>query len=556
MTNLETTMVRKLTSSKSLKEIIKQQQSEIFQLKSIIDTIPGDIYWKNKEGVYLGMNLSGRESLRKMGFSWRPNEIVGKTDYDLFQSETAEEFRKNDLQIMDSKKESTREESAILPNGERIVQLSIKKPLFDENTKVIGIVGNTVDITYLKKMEDDLNLAKEKAEAANQAKSEFIKNMSHDIRTPLTGIMGAANILTDLLHSDESIQYANIILVSSKRLLELLNNILNILTTENLNESDIHFENINLLECLKSLEELELSSILAKDIEFKLIVDPNIPQHITADRIKLERIILNLLGNAIKFTEKGHVELKATLLNKSEEEVEIEFSISDTGIGIPEEQFSHIFERLFRVNPAFEGKYEGHGIGLYIVKKYIDILEGEIYFNSELGVGSTFIFNLKFQLNRSGKIFGEPRSVSQFKKSMTLSKPHAPVKLESHSSRILLIEDDPIAGLTVRKMLEQAGFIVRLVEDAESALKIAKQISFDLIISDIGLPEMSGDEFTTVFRYWERGKHNLATPIVGLTAHADENNKDKFLLAGMNKVFSKPISKEMISEIVNMISSK
>lgn len=171
-----------------LNNIIDRKQAEISRLENIIDDLPGDIYWKSKEGIYQGMNAQGRKSLRKMGFPWRKENIIGKTDYDLFGKKTADKFQKNDLKVMEHKLMVVEEESATLPSDETITQLSSKRPLFDKKGNVTGIVGNTVDITDLKE-------AQKKSEMANEAKSEFIANMSHDIRTPMTGVMGMFEVL-------------------------------------------------------------------------------------------------------------------------------------------------------------------------------------------------------------------------------------------------------------------------------------------------------------------------------------------------------------------------
>lgn len=213
----------------ALKNIIAQKEREIFSLKNIIDNVPGDVYWKDQDGVYTGINAMGRESLRKMGFAWKASDIVGKTDYDLYEKQTADVFRENDLQIMQSGIKSLREEEAILPSGEKIVQLSIKTPLWNEQGNVVGIVGNTIDITYLKEIEEKLRTAKEKAEKAHQAEQELRKikvryqlagaklisgSIAHEIRTPLatiqSAICGMEKTLSKLISVNQLIREKNL----------------------------------------------------------------------------------------------------------------------------------------------------------------------------------------------------------------------------------------------------------------------------------------------------------------------------------------------------------
>ena len=176
-----------------LRQEIQTLANECAQLKSLIESVPGDIYWKDKNGVWLGVNKRGEETLKRMGFIKSRKDIVGKTDCDLFDKDTSDRYRANDLEVMEQRTEISREERVTLPNGVSMVQLSTKRPIFDVLGNVTGIVGNTVDITYLKKIESELKKANRLAEAANKAKDEFISNMEHDLRTPLSGIEGIAS---------------------------------------------------------------------------------------------------------------------------------------------------------------------------------------------------------------------------------------------------------------------------------------------------------------------------------------------------------------------------
>ncbi|MBP9727639.1 MAG: PAS domain-containing protein, partial [Gammaproteobacteria bacterium] len=212
-----------------LKISIKGLEKENFQLREIIDNVPGDVYWKDTQGVWLGINARGSDSLRKMGFLSDPKEVIGKTDVELFGEETARHFKANDQQVMQERREISQEESATLQSGEKLVQLSMKRPLYNEAGEVIGIIGNTVDITYLKKIESSLHAAKEQAESANRAKTEFLANMSHDVKTPLTGVVTMADIMVhDNASRDVDRQRAEIIFSSGQQIVSLFNSCLDL----------------------------------------------------------------------------------------------------------------------------------------------------------------------------------------------------------------------------------------------------------------------------------------------------------------------------------------
>lgn len=279
------------------------------KLVSLLDHLPGDIYWKDLNGVWLGVNNKGMESLKSMKVANQKSDVIGKTDYELFTKETADRFKENDLTVIKTKKSVSNEERNTLQDGTIIEQLSVKSPLFDENGEVIGIMGNTIDITKLKNTEQELTLAKEKAELASLAKSKFIANMSHDIRTPLTGIVGLSDMLFDTVIKDEAKEYAKMLHLSGEQLLSLLNSVLEIVSSDSINQDAIEVSSFELVEMLHNLFELELPALKLKNLSLDLKIDNDIPAIIQADKGKLYRIILNLLSNSIKFTEEGGVSI-------------------------------------------------------------------------------------------------------------------------------------------------------------------------------------------------------------------------------------------------------
>lgn len=296
---------------RALQNRISHMEAQYFQLKNLLDAVPGDVYWKDVNGVWSGMNQRCVQSLYQMKFinQCDEREVLGKTDYELFSKQTADIYRANDLEVMEKNVELSREEITLLPSGEEIVLLSTKRPLLDKSGKVIGILGNTIDITHLKKIESELKEAKEKSEAANTAKDEFIRNMSHDIRTPLSGIIGLSSILTKQVKNTQEQEYAHMIHISGEQLYSLLNGVLDIIAAGSQKENMVNHSVCSIHHLIRSIADLELPSITLKKLELIISIDCDTPEWIRTDTIKLHRILLNLLGNAVKFTEKGFIEI-------------------------------------------------------------------------------------------------------------------------------------------------------------------------------------------------------------------------------------------------------
>ena len=426
-------------------------------------------------------------------------------------------------------------------------------PIRNSSGEVVGVAGISMDVSELKN-------AREKAEAANHAKTEFIANMSHDIRTPLNGVISVSEILRKMAYSQEDKEYGEMIYVASQRLLELLNSVLDVAVLEHVNENDIHTETFNVYDLLKHLCGLMQASSHAKGIELKLEMSKNLPHYLMSDRLKVQRIIQNLLGNAIKFTHQGYIRLHAKLLSKSKNIARIQFCVEDTGIGIPKHQQSQIFERFFRATPSYEGVYQGHGVGLYIVKKFVRLLGGEVEVLSKEGEGTQFFFSLKMKIGKeedAKPILYEEATRQKILKTIkikskvepVLSK--LPIKEKSLDSlHILLVEDNAIASKAAGILLEDLGCCVQTADNAEAGISLFKGQFFDLVIADLGLPGIQGDEMTSLLRYWEKIFQKNPTPIVALTAHANDQIKNNCLLAGMNQVYMKPLDEPLLENIL------
>ncbi|CAM2792940.1 ATP-binding protein [Legionella worsleiensis] len=505
-------------------------------LTNMINRIPCYMYWKNKELEYIGCNelAAGFFSLAS------PDDIIGKTDHDLFSDPLlAESYREVDKQILEEGKSILKLPQILVHhNGETFHTLVSKVPITSEDGTIVGILGITIDVT--------------KEKQAEIAKTEFIANMSHDIRTPLTGVIGLSelleNDLTNPIHKEE----AHLLYESGNQLLSMLNGILDDVRAGSALESGVDEQSFLLRECFEDLVKLEAPTVAAKNLSLGYTIAPDVPEWIVSDRKKIQHILLNLLGNAVKFTEQGGITLAVTLLSRSNDEVVLHFSVTDTGIGIPEDKKEKVFERFFRVSPSYEGKYVGYGLGLHIVQSYVSLLKGQLHLESKEGVGTTISFDITCREGVTQKQTDENQRISLLERQEL--KPSTPLsgvpEVDEAAPHFLLVEDNKIALNVLQAFVRKQGARYSSAEHAAQALNYVKTTSFDLIITDIGLPDVSGIQLTRDIRSWEKELQRSYTPIVGLTGHTLESAQSECLEAGMNAVYQKPISQTMLQEII------
>ena len=537
-------------------------QAVLDYLDKIIDCTPGNLYWKNKEGVYLGgnaimMNAVGLKSKK---------ELIGKTDYELFGVDRADALRENDKEVMETGKAITIEEIATLPDGTQHFYIAAKMPLKNKTGHIIGVVGTSLDITDRKKMEQELQQAKTAAEAANQAKSEFLANISHDVRTPLTGIITFSRHLKekDKLSEAERKEFAGDTFHASEQLLNLLNGVLDVVSADSATDHDLNLKSFNLRDMIDDLIQLEKPAVKSHHLELRKSIDESVPKFVIGDRMKVHRILLNLIGNAIKFTEKGYIKLSATLQEKDDKKATITFSIEDTGIGIPEEAQPQIFERFYKVNPSYKGKYTGNGIGLNIVKTYLHLLGGKIDLHSTFGKGTTFIVTLTFQIGDAPQEDPEDSSYIEILKQeqeeilleeeVPLVETSATPAVDHIDSpiKILLVEDNILALKSLKTLFMPFKFHVMEAQNAEDAFELVKQVPFDLILTDIGLPGMQGDELIEKIRQVEKETGQAKKKIVALTGHAVGGElADKCKKAGVDELFKKPMEPKLLKSLLD-----
>lgn len=372
----------------------------------------------------------------------------------------------------------------------------------------------------LREKNKELILAKNKAEKASKARSEFLSTVSHELRTPLNAINGITHLLLEDNPKKTQLKYLESLKFSGNYLTTFINEILEI---NKIDSTKVEIENIsfNLKELLFNIQSSLKELATANKNYFNLEIDKTIPDNLIGDPTKLSQIILNLINNALKFTQNGNVNVIAKLYAQEDDIATVYFEIVDTGIGIPEDKLQTVFESFSQGSIEVNRKYGGTGLGLTIVKKLIELLGGEIKLKSEVGKGSTFTFKLNFKINN------EPLEVVEE------TKPYNDKQLKHKS--ILLIEDNKINQMITRKMLENKAICCEILDNGEDAVELLKVKRFDMILMDVHLPGINGTTATQQIREFDK-----TTPIIALTAISLDENRDMLLSFGMNDVITKP----------------
>ncbi len=406
---------------------------------------------------------------------------------------------------------------------------------------MLGPIGLQLgQVTIRQRAAEDLRRAKASAEFANRSKSEFLTTMSHEMRTPMNAILGMADLLSESPLHEEQRDYVRIFQKAGGNLLDLINDILDLSKVES-GHVELESMGFNLRALLEKIIEMMASKARDRGLQLKLEILPNVPVGLVGDPKRLRQILVNLLGNALKFTEQGSITLR----------VEpgagipgwLRFNVVDTGIGIPADKTAMIFESFTQADSSTTRKYGGTGLGLAISRGLAELMGGQVGCTSEAGKGSTFFLAAPF-------LAGKEAENLETDEASSTAIPPAPTARPKSLKRILIAENSEFNLILVQAYLKDCGLELEVAENGKIAVEKTMSWHPDLVLMDLQMPVMDGLEATRAIRQWEATTHARPIPIFALTAHASEEEIDGSLEAGCNEHLTKPIKKAILLEAI------
>ena len=438
--------------------------------------------------------------------------------------------------VLSEKKVTDYELTARALDGKKTVVSYNATTFYDRGRTLQGVFAAARDVTERKRVEAELKQAKAVAESASRTKSDFLASMSHEIRTPMNAIMGIADLLAKTPLSAEQDKYVQIFRRAGDNLLNLINDILDLSKVE-ASQLELERTGFSLNDLLEKV--MEMVAVRAHEKRLSLVCDiaPDVPVDLVGDPSRLRQVLLNLLGNAIKFTESGEVSLRVTQDADASVPTALQFAVSDTGIGIPNAKLGRVFERFTQADSSTTRRFGGSGLGLTISKRLVELMGGRIWVESTVDRGSVFSFAAPFEIWAGGtRRTAEPVGIG----------PAPPLP----ALRILLAEDSPDNCTITIAYLEDTPYRVEIAETGALACEMFAAGHYDLVLMDRQMPVMDGLTATRTIRAWEQANDRAPTPIIALTASALKGDREMCLAAGCTAFLTKPIKQEVLLQAI------
>ena len=507
-------------------------QVERDRLRTLIDNLPDHIFIKDRYCRFVTVNATHVAALGKNSEA----DLVGLTNLENYEPALAAVYQEDDQRVMTTGLPLIdREEEFVLSDGLRRIILTTKVPLRSVSGEIVGLVGICRDITERKLAEEELRRAKDTAEVASRAKSDFLANMSHEIRTPMNAVIGMTELLLGTTLQMEQRDFLETIRDSADALLEIINDILDFSKIE-AGKIELESYPIEIREWLGDAVRTLAIRAHAKKIELAFEIDDEVPQFAAGDGLRLRQIILNLVGNAIKFTEKGEVVVSVKVDTQTEEQVQLHFAVRDTGIGISPNQLSRVFEAFEQADTSMTRRFGGTGLGLSISSRLVSLMGGRIWVQSQIGQGSTFHFLVNFTKTAAAAPRHNDAQEAQLLTGL----------------RVLIVDDNDTNRRILLRMCENWHMHPIAVPDATLALEQLRKASetgppFDLVLTDASMPDVDG--FTLASHIHQDDK--ISSVVVMMLTSLDQSHGAKDLsLLGIKSFLVKPVKQSDLFDAI------
>ncbi len=462
------------------------------------------------------------------------DELIGAPFKDYFTDPVRAEA--GIKRVLSEKKVTDYELTAYARDGKKTVVSYNATTFYDRNRKLQGVFAAARDVTERNRVEEELRLAKAAAESSSRTKSDFLASMSHEIRTPMNAIMGIADLLSHTPLNPEQDKYVRIFRRAGDNLLNLINDILDLSKVE-ASQLEIERTEFSLSDVLEKVNEMVAVKAREKGLNLVFEIATDAPSDLLGDPSRLQQILLNLLGNAIKFTEAGEVTLRVTRDPTASVPTALRFTVTDTGIGIAAQKLDRIFERFTQADSSTTRRFGGSGLGLTISKRLVELMGGRIEAESTIDVGSTFTIVVPFEMGHA-----KMRRVTA--KIGALNTAPLP------ALRILLAEDSPDNCTIMKAYLAHTPYVIDVAETGAIACEMFKATHYDMVLMDRQMPVMDGLAATRAIREWEAQNGRASTPIIAVTASALKGDREKCLAAGCTAFLTKPIKQDVLLQAI------